>query len=142
MTSDTKEYEQLISSSQIDIVCLGIGENGHLAFNDPPVADFDDKKIIKEVKLDEVCRQQQVNDEEFKSIEEVPEYAITLTIPTLVNATHLSVVVPGSTKAKAVENTIFKKIDTEYPSTILRKHKSCKLFLDTDSAIKILDRLS
>lgn len=134
MTEDLPAYQRLISESPIDICCLGIGENGHLAFNDPPVADFDDPEVIKEVELDEVCRQQQVNDGEFNEISEVPKRAVTLTIPSLLNASYLSVVVPGHTKARAVEETLFGDISTSCPASILRKHPNAKLFLDTHSS--------
>lgn len=141
MSSDLLEYEELIKEAPIDIVCMGIGENGHLAFNDPPVADFNDSKVLKEVELDNICRQQQVNDGEFESIETVPEKAVTLTIPTLLSAKYLSVVVPGLSKAKAVEKTLFEKIDTSCPSTILRKQTNCELFLDTDSSKNVMRKI-
>lgn len=134
MTEDLLAYQELISEAPVDICCLGIGENGHLAFNDPPVADFDDPEVIKEVRLDEICRQQQVNDGEFNDIKDVPKKAVTLTIPTLLSATYLSVVVPGLTKAEAVEGTLLGDISTSCPASILRKHPNAKLFLDTHSA--------
>jgi len=139
--SDLYKYEKALKEAPIDIVCMGIGENGHLAFNDPPVADFNDKKVIKEVELDTICRQQQVNDGEFENVEAVPVKAVTLTIPTLLDAKYLSVVVPGSAKANAVEKTLFDKIDTSCPSTILRKQSNCRLFLDADSTKNVIDRL-
>ncbi|MCG8373933.1 MAG: glucosamine-6-phosphate deaminase [Balneolales bacterium] len=137
MSDNINAYTSLIREAPIDICCLGIGENGHLAFNDPPVADFDDPEVIKIVELDEICRQQQVNDGEFDSIEKVPKTAITLTIPTLLESTFLSVVVPGSTKAQAVQKTIFGEISTACPASILKKHPRAKLFLDTDSAASL-----
>ena len=82
-------YGKLLKENPTDIVIMGIGENGHIAFNDPPVADFNDKKVVKPVKLDEVCRQQQVNDGCFESIDKVPTHAMTLTVPTLVKAPYL-----------------------------------------------------
>lgn len=134
MTEDISAYQELISEAPIDICCLGIGENGHLAFNDPPVADFDDPEMIKEVELDEICRQQQVNDGEFNEIKDVPKKAVTLTIPTLLNASYLSVVVPGHTKSQAVKEALLGEISTSCPASILRKHPNAKLFLDTHSA--------
>ncbi|MGF1671393.1 MAG: 6-phosphogluconolactonase, partial [Balneolaceae bacterium] len=98
MDENIQEYKKLINESPIDIICLGIGENGHLAFNDPPVADFNDPEVIKEVELDGICRQQQVNDGAFDRIEKVPEKAVTLTIPTLMSANILSTVVAGGSK--------------------------------------------
>lgn len=134
MTEDLPAYKRLISEKPIDICCLGIGENGHLAFNDPPVADFNDPEVIKEVELDEVCRQQQVNDGEFNDINDVPKRAVTLTVPSLLNSKYLSVVVPGHTKANAVEETLLGEISTRCPASILRTHPNAKLFLDTHSS--------
>ena len=141
MGEDIEIYEQLINEAPIDIVCMGIGENGHLAFNDPPVADFDDPETIKEVELDEVCRQQQVNDGEFANIDDVPRRAVTLTVPALLSATYLSVVVPASAKADAVEQTLFGEISTRCPATILRTHPDAKLFLDMESSKNILEKI-
>ncbi|MEQ8523421.1 6-phosphogluconolactonase [Gracilimonas sp.] len=140
--SNFETYSNLISEADIDIICLGIGENGHLAFNDPPVADFKDPEVFKEVKLDEICRQQQVNDGQFKTLDEVPQTAVTLTIPTLMKADYLSVVVPGSAKAKAVAKTVFHPVSTECPSTVLRLHPNAKLYLDTHSSKNIMEKLS
>ena len=96
---ECKRYSEFLSEQPIDIVCMGIGENGHIAFNDPPVADFNDKENVKIVELDVECRQQQVNDGCFTSFDEVPKTAITLTVPMLLSAAHLSIVVPGERKA-------------------------------------------
>jgi glucosamine-6-phosphate deaminase len=127
-------YGELLEKNPIDIVCMGIGENGHLAFNDPPVADFQDVQLVKVVELDQACRNQQVNDGCFQTIEEVPIYALTLTIPSLMKANFINCVVPGHTKATAVKNTLEKEISTIYPSTILQKHANVVLFLDDDSS--------
>ena len=127
-------YGKLISEAPIDIVCMGIGENGHIAFNDPPVANFNDVEIIKKVKLDQVCRQQQVNDGCFNTINDVPNYAYTLTIPTLMSGHHLFCMVPGKTKHEAVKQTLNNpEITTAWPSTILRNHVSCNFYFDYDS---------
>lgn len=130
---ECRRYGELLRQAPIDIVCLGIGENGHIAFNDPPVADFNDPEVIKAVELEDACRQQQVNDGCFPSFEDVPTHALTLTIPTLLSGSHLFCVVPGPTKRKAVERTLNGSISTECPSTILRKHPDCTLYLDRDS---------
>jgi glucosamine-6-phosphate deaminase len=124
-------YEALLGAAPIDMVCLGIGENGHLAFNDPPVADFNDPKLIKEVELDLACRLQQVNDGCFTSLEAVPLYALTLTIPALMSATHLVCIVPGERKREAIKQTLRGEISTEWPSTILRTHPDCSLYTDS-----------
>lgn len=131
---ECSRYANLLSQAPVDIVCLGIGENGHIAFNDPPVADFSDADAVKKVKLDTVCRQQQVNDGCFPTLNDVPEYALTLTIPTLMAGTHLFCVVPGETKREAVTQTLNNpEITTEWPSTVLRNHKDCKFYFDKDS---------
>lgn len=131
--NEVQRYSQLLKEKQIDIVCLGIGENGHIAFNDPPVADFEDEKVIKKVELDDICRQQQVNDGCFSTIEEVPLFALTLTIPMLLSAKFMYCMVPGSTKKQAVYQTLNGPISTECPASILRTHENAYLYLDRDS---------
>ncbi|GFZ89113.1 glucosamine-6-phosphate deaminase [Paenibacillus marchantiophytorum] len=126
-------YSELIQEAPIDIVCLGIGENGHIAFNDPPVADFNDPLLIKRVELDDACRQQQVNDGCFPSFADVPTHALTLTIPALLAGAHLFCIVPGRTKHQAVRRTLDGSISTECPSTILRNHSDCTLYVDRDA---------
>ena len=126
-------YEKLLKEFPIDIVCLGVGENGHLAFNDPPVADFDDRETIKPVVLDQACRQQQVNDGCFTSLNNVPLQALTLTIPALLSATYLFCVVPGKTKSVAVKNLLEGNIAAACPASILRTHNNCRLYVDMDS---------
>ena len=99
---EAKRYEALLKANPVDIVVLGIGENGHIAFNDPPFADFNDTKLVKSVKLDEVCRNQQVNDGCFAAIDDVPTHALTLTVPALMAGKELYCIVPAKTKAWAV----------------------------------------
>ena len=131
---ECKRYSELLSEYPTDIVVMGIGENGHIAFNDPPVADFNDPLAVKPVALDEVCRQQQVNDGCFKTIDDVPTTAITLTVPTLFAGKHLFCIVPAITKANAVYETLTGEIDEHCPATVLRKHASATLYLDPDSS--------
>jgi glucosamine-6-phosphate deaminase len=131
-----EQYAVLLSVYTTDIVCLGIGENAHLAFNDPHVARFDDPEEVKVVELDVVCRQQQVNDGCFAYIERVPTHAMTMTIPALMRAGSAFVIVPGARKAEAVRHTLNDEISERYPSTILRRHADAVLFLDRDSAPK------
>ena len=131
-------YTKLIKENPIDIVCLGIGENGHIAFNDPWVADFNDKEVIKRVELDEVCRQQQVNDGCFAKIDDVPKYALTLTVPTLFNADFLFCTVPAPTKADAVYKTVNNEINENLPATIMRNHDNAVMYCDKDSGAKLL----
>ena len=127
-------YKRLLESQPIDLCCLGIGENGHLAFNDPPVADFTDPHKVKLVQLDRPCRQQQVNEGHFPSIEAVPQYAFTLTIPMLCSAEKILCIAPEKRKANAVFNALRKPIATACPASILRKQAHATLFLDSDSA--------
>jgi len=131
---ECQRYADLLAEKPIDIVCLGIGENGHIAFNDPPVADFEDSQMVKVVELDTRCRQQQVNDGCFVALDAVPTQAITLTIPALMSGKHLYCVVPGPTKREAVDNTLNGPISTDCPASILRTHPSCQLYLDAESA--------
>jgi glucosamine-6-phosphate deaminase len=131
---ECERYGALLSQRPIDLVCLGIGENGHLAFNDPPVADFSDPALVKVVELDEMCRLQQVHDGAFRSVEEVPRSALTLTIPALMSAGCLSAAVPGPAKAEAVRNALEGPLETRCPASILRTHPNAALFLDTASA--------
>ena len=132
--TEAERYGKILNQNPTDIVVMGIGENGHIAFNDPPVADFNDKRTVKPVKLDEKCRQQQVNDGCFESIEKVPTHAITLTVPTLVRAPYLFCIVPAPTKANAVYETLNGSIDEHCPASILRKHDCAKLYLDNESS--------
>ena len=137
VTKECMRYEELLNNNTIDIVCMGIGENGHIAFNDPPVADFSDKVKVKIVKLDELCRQQQVNDKCFENIHQVPKYAITLTIPALFEGKKLFCIVPAPTKANAVYDTLNGKIEEKCPASILRLHLAANLYLDKDSASRL-----
>lgn len=134
---EAARYEELLNKYPVDICCMGIGENGHIAFNDPHIADFNDPQLVKIVELDEVSRQQQVNDGCFASLDAVPETAITLTIPALTNADHCFIVVPADSKQNAVYNTIKGPVNTDCPATILRKHDNAILYLDRDSAGKL-----
>jgi glucosamine-6-phosphate deaminase len=127
-------YEDILKAEPTDIVCAGIGENGHLAFNDPPVADFLDPVLVKVVRLEAACRNQQVNDVGLSSLADVPMHAYTLTIPALLSAPVVSVVVPGPRKANAVLNTLRGPIGESCPATVLRGHSGAKLYLDPDSA--------
>ena len=132
-----KRYADLLSQFPADIVCMGIGENTHIAFNDPHEADFHDPLMVKEVNLDQASRQQQVNDGCFVNIDEVPVSAITLTVPTLLQAKNIFCIVPGNNKAQAVYHTLNDEINDKYPSTILRNHNNATLYLDKESASKL-----
>lgn len=130
-------YTALLQQAPIDIVFLGIGENGHIAFNDPPVADFEDPAAVKIVKLDEICRNQQVHDGCFATLEQVPTHAMTLTVPTLAAAAHHFCIVPAPTKADAVFACIRGEISTACPSSILRTCPDARLYLDADSSARL-----
>ena len=132
--AECARYSALLAQYPTDIVVMGIGENGHIAFNDPPVADFADPKAVKPVLLDEICRNQQVNDGCFATIDDVPKYAITLTVPTLFSGKYLFCIVPAKTKANAVRDTICGEIGEACPATILRRHENAILYLDNDSS--------
>jgi glucosamine-6-phosphate deaminase len=133
--AECERYARLLQEQPIDLAFLGIGENGHLAFNDPGVADFRDPLRVKVVeKLDGACRQQQVNDGQFRVLAEVPTRAITVTIPALFSARGALVAVPGSRKAEIVRRTLRGPVDASCPATVLRGHANACLFLDLDSA--------
>ena len=132
--SECARYAALLREFPTDIVVMGIGENGHVAFNDPPVADFCDRLAVKPVKLDEICRNQQVHDGCFASLEDVPTTAITLTVPTLMSGKHLFCIVPAKTKANAVRATLCGEIGEHCPATALRRHESAVLYLDGESS--------
>jgi glucosamine-6-phosphate deaminase len=133
-------YAELLAAEPIDLVCLGIGVNGHLAFNDPPVADFDDPKLVKEVELDLDCRMQQVDDGCFASIDDVPHRALTLTVPALMHGAQLFCVVPGRSKAAAVRAALEGPLSTACPASALREHPACRLYLDSESAALLTEQ--
>ena len=126
-------YKKIIKKYPIDIVFMGIGENGHIAFNDPHVALFDDPEMVKLVSLDEVCRKQQVNDGCFAELEDVPKQAVTVTSPVIMSAAYIFCMVPGERKANAVKNTINGPINIACPASILRNHRHAVLYCDKES---------
>ena len=128
-----RRYTEILAQGPIDVVCMGIGENGHVAFNDPPVADFNDPLPIKVVELDDVCRNQQVNDGCFPNFESTPTHALSLTVPTLASAGRQICAVPGKLKASAVRRTLEGPVSTECPATILRTVPNATLYVDADS---------
>ena len=136
--AECRRYAALLQAHPCDIVCMGIGENGHIAFNDPHVADFGDKAAVKVVALDETCRQQQVNDGCFARLDDVPTHALTLTIPTLTAPEAVFCIVPAKTKANAVYATLRGGITEACPASILRRHANATLYCDADSAARVL----
>jgi glucosamine-6-phosphate deaminase len=140
LEEECNRYCALLERYPTDIVILGIGENTHIAFNDPHVADFRDPKMVKVVDLDERNRMQQVDPNDkacFNDISEVPTHAITLTVPALFRASYAYAIVPGEKKADAIYHTINSEVQERYPSTILRKHKNAVLYIDEQSAAKL-----
>jgi glucosamine-6-phosphate deaminase len=132
--AECARYSALLKRQKVDVCCMGIGENGHLAFNDPPVADFRDPALVKVVDLETACRQQQVNDGCFASLDQVPPRALTLTIPALLSAERVYCMVPGPRKAPAVKRTLHGAVSVECPATALRTHPAAVLYLDEDAA--------
>ncbi len=136
--AECKRYESLLKASPVDIVSLGIGENGHLAFNDPHEAKFDAQEWVRSTTLDDISRQQQVNDGEFSGIGEVPKQALTLTIPALMSCHSVVGIVPTERKAHAVYDALYGPVTTECPASILRTHPDATLFLDKTAAKLIM----
>ena len=132
--AEAARYAALLRAYPLDLTCAGIGENGHLAFNDPPVADFDDPLDVKVVALDEASRRQQVGEGHFASIADVPTHAITVTIPALLRAERVLVIVPELRKAQAVREALYGPISTACPASILRRQENALLFLDLESS--------
>lgn len=132
--AECRRYEALLREAPIDLVCMGIGENGHIAFNDPPVADFNDTAWVKVVELDRDCRMQQVGEGHFPTYEDVPAHALTLTVPALIAPRAIQVVAPEERKAVAVRRTINDPVSEACPATILRQQSHARLFLDQASA--------
>jgi glucosamine-6-phosphate deaminase len=127
-------YGTLLAAQPIDLCLLGIGDNGHIAFNDPSVADFADPEPVKIVKLAEKSRQQQVDVGFFTEISQVPQYAMTLTIPTICRAQQIYCLATGQRKASIVQQLLQSPIDPKLPATILRKQSQATLLLDAAAA--------
>jgi glucosamine-6-phosphate deaminase len=132
--AEAARYAALLGENPLDLTCAGIGENGHLAFNDPPVADFDDPLDVKVVALDEASRRQQVGEGHFATLADVPTHAITVTIPALLRAERVLVIVPELRKAEAVRKALYGPISTACPASILRRQENATLFLDLESS--------
>jgi glucosamine-6-phosphate deaminase len=132
-----REYETLLKEKPLDLVALGWGENGHLAFNDPPYARFDDPVWVKVIELAEASRRQQVGEGHFKSLDEVPTHAITLTIPALLAPKVVLCIVPEARKAAAVRACLTEPISEDRPGSILRQVSHARLYLDPESAARL-----
>jgi glucosamine-6-phosphate deaminase len=127
-------YAALLAEAPMDIACIGIGDNGHIAFNEPPDADFDDPDAVRVVQLDERSRVQQVDDGLFATLDDVPRRALTLTIPTVLGARSIFCMVPGERKRAAVHAALYGPVTSQCPASVLRTHPSCAVYLDTDAA--------
>lgn len=138
INAEVERYERLLLKHHIDVACIGIGENGHLAFNDPPVADFDDPHLVKVVELDEACRRQQLGEGWFPTFEDVPRHALSLTIPAIMRARTISCVVPDARKAQAVHDALYGEISTVCPASVLRRHENTVLWLDEPASSLIV----
>lgn len=136
--AECERYAGLLEKYPPDIVFLGIGENGHLAFNDPGVADFNDSNKVKVVELDDVCRNQQVNDGCFVSLADVPKKALTLTMSALIDIPDAIAVVPGETKKDAVTSAVRGPVTTECPASVLQRRQNAVMYLDRESAADLL----
>jgi glucosamine-6-phosphate deaminase len=132
--AECARYSDLLRRHPLDLCCLGIGENGHLAFNDPPVADFADPRDVKVVELDGPCRQQQVNEGHFPDLAAVPTHALTVTIPALLRATKVLAIVPEARKAEPVRAALAGPIDTSCPASALRTIDHATIHLEPESA--------
>lgn len=137
LTAEVERYENLLKEHPADVACIGIGENGHIAFNDPPVADFRDPRLVKVVELDEASRRQQLGEGWFPSFSDVPTHALSLTVPAIMSSKFISCVVPDARKAEAVYNTLNAEVSTACPATILRSHPNAILYLDKGSASRL-----
>lgn len=131
---ECERYAALLREQPVDLCCLGIGENGHLAFNDPPVADFVDPRMVKQVPLDETNRRQQLGYGHFKEFDEVPRFGLTLTIPALVSARRVLCLAPGKQKALIVRQMLQGTVGPACPATCLRTQKQATLLIDTEAA--------
>ena len=134
VNDEVVRYSRLLNAAPVDLAFVGFGENGHIAFNDPPVADFNDPATLKVVTLEDACRRQQVGEGHFKDIASVPEQAITVTCPGLFRAAAWVCCVPERRKAEAVRNALKNPISTACPATIVRTHPQAFVYLDLESA--------
>jgi glucosamine-6-phosphate deaminase len=135
--AEALRYADILQESPIDVCCLGVGENGHIAFNDPAVANFTDPLQVKMVKLDEISRQQQVGEGCFPNLESVPQYALTLTIPALCAARQMICIVPERRKAQAIRMALGGPVTTACPASFLRQQSHATLCLDAEAASEV-----
>ena len=133
--AECRRYEALLWKYPTDITFAGIGENGHIAFNDPGIADFFETPLVKiNASLDSLCRQQQVNDGWFHSLDEVPASAITITFPGVLRAKHMIITVPGTNKSEIIQKCLENPVGYDVPASIVRLHRNAQLYIDDASA--------
>ena len=137
LEAECLRYSERLLEDEVDLACIGIGENGHIAFNDPPVADFQDSRWVKVVELDEACRRQQWGEGWFPTLDDVPRRALTLTIPAILRALAVSIVAPDGRKADAVQKALHGPLTTTCPASILRTHSQAILWLDEPAASRL-----
>jgi len=137
--TECERLGNLIQANPVDVALIGIGENGHIAFNDPP-ANFETEQPYIIVELDEPCRRQQFGEGWFKSMDEVPRQAISMSVKQIMKAKHIICSGPDRRKAEAVKNTLEQPVSNVYPASILQNHPDCKLFLDQPSALLLTDK--
>ena len=133
LAAECRRLKALLDEGPVDVACVGIGENGHLAFNDPP-ADFDARDAFLVVSLDEACRRQQVGEGWFASLADVPKQALSMSIPQIMKSRRIVCTVPDARKAAAVKGAVMGAVSNSCPSSILQRHPDCTLFLDPASA--------
>ena len=137
LDQEIDRYSRLLKEAPIDLAFVGFGENGHIAFNDPPVADFNDPALVKVVTLDEPCRRQQAGEGHFENIGAVPREAVTITCPGLFRAKSWICCVPEDRKAEAVRNALHGPISEACPASLVRRHPNAYVYLDADSALLV-----
>ncbi len=137
LEAELSRYSKLLTEAPIDLAFVGFGENGHIAFNDPPVADFKDPKMVKVITLDDACRQQQAGEGHFADVASVPKEAATITCPGLFRANAWVCCVPEGRKAEAVKNALEGPISETCPASLVRRHPRAFVYLDADSAARL-----
>jgi len=137
VAAEIERYGCLLQQARLDLACVGVGENGHVAFNEPGSTDFDDAALLRVVALDHRSRWQQVHDGCFETLEAVPTRAITLTVPAIMAARAIVCVVPGPTKRDALKRTVHGAVSAECPASVLRRHDDAVLFADVEAAASL-----
>jgi glucosamine-6-phosphate deaminase len=137
VAGEIARYTGLLREAPVDLACIGVGENGHIAFNEPGDADFDDPALLRVVALNERSRLQQVHDGCFESLKAVPKEAVTLTVPAIMGAGSIVCVVPGPTKREAIRQMLREPVSTQCPASVLRRHPDAVLYADVDAAAEV-----